>query len=238
MSTVRRRVLAILGLVVVVTLVMGAPAAARTWFVRDVTPPSESSKLLAPGTSFTRTVEIHNRFHGNAQLYVRATNLEDDDNGCVQPETESGDNTCGAGGGELSPWLHISIRTVPRDGEPVEVWSGSLTELTEGDALLVHRLPKGSTNLLELVTTMSVDADNTTMTDRVDYDLEWTMTQGIGNQVDVLGMESRTDPPGSPALTLASAAQSLRDPELLAALLLGLAALMVPLRLVRTRLHR
>ncbi len=90
------------------------------------------------------------------------------------------------------------------------------------------RVPAGGRPELRIVTTMDRDAGNDTMTDRVDYDLRFTLTSTKGKQATSLSMGSGgKGDPGQDVAKLASFVRSLDDPTSQAIVwaLLGVAAI-------------
>ena len=218
---------ATLALAVAPALALGVPALAKDGFFEQV---SNDDALLAPGTSITRTVLVTNRSNHEAELHLRATGIEDDDHGCVRPESRDGDDSCGGGGGELGDWLELTVV----DTSGAQLWSGGLDELGEG-ATLLPQMSRRSDEELRIVTTMSLDAGNDTMTDAVSYDLEWTISALHKSSVTTTRVTNAAGGTGAGVSLSASAVQALQSPRTYA-VALGLFALMlVPGRLRRHR---
>jgi len=120
---------------------------------------------LAPGISRSGTVSVTNESTGRATVALATFDLVDDDHGCARPEAQSGDTTCGEGGGELSRWLDV---TVSDHGQ--QMWTGAFTQLHEDQRLPVTLEP-GETRDLEITVGLPFEAGNDTMTDQVAFDL-------------------------------------------------------------------
>lgn len=180
--------LAKLVVAVVAPLVLVAiPAAADSSFVEEVSPPTHDPMRLAPGYTTEREVLVVNEALGVSELHLRAQDLVDDDNGCVGPETRDGDTTCGEDGGELAEWLQITVTRLGSTEE--QLWSGTLVDLADG-VVLESAMPAKAEWRLRLTSELPYAAGNDTMTDRVTYDLRWTMSSERGpDDTDILGVE-------------------------------------------------
>ena len=78
-------------------------------FSHEPAGPLLSFDRLAPGYSTSGEVAVKNDSTEPVALHLRATNIHDDENGCLAQETRDGDSTCGDRGGELARWLEIAI---------------------------------------------------------------------------------------------------------------------------------
>lgn len=168
---------------------VAVPAAADDSFVEEVTAPADDFSVVLPGDSVIREVRVSNEAVENSELHLLARNLVDDDNGCVRDEALNGDTTCGAGGGELSDWLRI---TVTRVGGPTDelLWSGTLADLADG-AVLASVMPAKAEWRLRLNSELPRETGNEIQSDRVSYDLRWTITSTRGpDDVDIAGVEA------------------------------------------------
>lgn len=222
-----RRTAAALVLAVTTALALGAPAVAKKSFVEQL---SNDESLLAPGTSTERALLITNPSNHAAELHLRVTDIENDDHGCVRPESRAGDDSCGGGGGELGDWLELTVI----DTAGTQLWSGDLGDLGEG-AVLLPEMPRRSDEELRIVTTMSLDAGNDTMTDAVGYDLEWTLTALHQSSVTTSRVSSTAGGAGAGLSLTGSAVQALQSPRTYA-VAAGLFLLMaLPGRLRRRR---
>lgn len=169
---------------------VAVPAVAEDGFVEEVRAPGPERLRLEPGSSTSREVLVRNGSGATAGLHLMADNVVDDENGCVRPEIRDGDTTCDSSGGELGRWLRLRIDRVAPDGPRETVWNGTLSDL-EGGVVLVEALPAGSRQRLGLVSLLPREARNNTMTDRVSYDLRWTITSQTGREeTEVLGVDA------------------------------------------------
>lgn len=87
---------------------------------------------LKPGDSGENTLSLH-VLNNDAYACANITNLQDDDNGLTEPEQKDGDETDGAGNGELSS----ELRFFAWDDDGDNIWENGETVLfsnTEGPA--------------------------------------------------------------------------------------------------------
>ena len=106
-----------------------------TWEETDLGPQHRFFDFsdLKPGDSGENTISLH-VFNNDAYACAIIDNMEDNDNGLTEPEQEAGDNTGGAGEGELSSelrffaWAEDDGDNVWENGEPM------LFSNTEGPA--------------------------------------------------------------------------------------------------------
>jgi hypothetical protein len=129
---------------------------------------------LMPGSQTSLEFAVPNPSGSAASLRVRATDVTQDDDGCVPSETQAGDVTCGAGGGELGRWLLLRMVRVG-DGADQQLWAGSLDQLQAG-VDLVDQVAGGDSVQLRLVVELSIDAPNETQSDAVTFTLQSTYT--------------------------------------------------------------
>jgi hypothetical protein len=205
MNRGRLRLAAIAGLAIPFVLAL-SPAAADDNFV-DVVDGS-GSVLLMPGSHASTDFVVSNEAGAPASLRVQATDVVEDDNGCVRPEQQSGDVTCGPGGGELGDWLQLQLRDVT-DGGDQELWAGTVHDLENGvDAL--QSVAANGTPRLRLVVTLPRGATNDTMSDQTTFALRWTYTGiAVSAQTTVLGVQQGSnDGAGSHAGLLAATGSS------------------------------
>lgn len=206
-------------------LASASPAVARDHgFVHVVSPPSPDPLALYPGRSTEQTLWVQNKYGAVADLRIQALNVDEIENGCASPEVPVDD--CASDEGELGRWLRLQISRNSPDGE-LTLWSGTFDELQQGIAI-EPRVPAGGRPELRIVTTMDHDAGNDTMTDRVTYDLRFTLTSTMGKKTATLSMGSGgTGQPGQDVPKLASFVRSLDDPASQAIVwaLLGVAAI-------------
>jgi hypothetical protein len=147
------------------------------------------SLLIMPGSSEVLDLTVPNDSAAPADLSVQAVGVTEDDNGCVRPEQQAGDTTCGPGGGELGDWLALRLVRTSDAGEQ-ELWSGTLGQLEAG-AHVLDGVAGGSTPPLRLEIALPRAATNETQSDRVGFTLRWTYT-GQPSQATVLGVQQGT----------------------------------------------
>ena len=176
---------------------------------------------LIPGSVRTSTFEVHNPRNQPVRFTFRTIDVVDDDGGCNHPEELAGDESCGAGGGELQHDLVVRLLTVDADGTDRLLDEGTLhdledrwleddVELEAGAArtyVLEHELPRSTTNL--------------TQTDQVGFDLEMALA-AVNPSAQVAGVSiSRDDVTRISGARLAATGGSLRLPALAALLAVG-----------------
>jgi len=85
---------------------------------------------IKPGDRGENTVSIH-ILNNDAWMCAKINNVNNNDNGCTEPEDAAGDKTCGVNEGELSTNLHFLVWA---DTDCDNVWDSGEIPLTEGDA--------------------------------------------------------------------------------------------------------
>lgn len=107
-----RRAVVLIGVAAVVTaLAGGAPKAQATksWLTVPGGLPLFDLDAIAPGDHGSATLTVTNPQAFPVTFSIAVTDLVNDDNGCVEPEAEIGDTTCGPGGGELQFDLSLAL---------------------------------------------------------------------------------------------------------------------------------
>jgi hypothetical protein len=176
--------LASLAVLVVGSLGLTVSAAADGNFVEATSDPG--AIRLMPGSEADPEFLVRNDSGTTTSLRVQVTGVAEDDNGCVRPEVQESDVTCGEGGGELGGWLELRILRADDAGEH-ELWSGSLDQLEAG-ADLLDDVTAGDSPRIRVQIALPRAATNDTMSDRVRFGLRWTYT-GVAGQTTVLGVE-------------------------------------------------
>jgi hypothetical protein len=160
-------------------------------FVRVTDEPWLEVDDLAPGSVRTRDVVLWNTTDQPMDLHLQVTRLEDDENGCVDPERQVAGEECGVDGGELSSWLTVEL--VPRAEAGTGPAAGSTTaaslvELAEAPQQVPATIRAGEELALVLRLRFLPESVNDTMTDQVGFDLRLTASHG-GRPPAVLGVE-------------------------------------------------
>ena len=151
-------------------------------FTHEPSAPLLNFDRLAPGYSTSGDVAVKNDSVETVALHLRATNIHDDENGCLVQETRDGDSSCGDGGGELARWLEIVISGTDDTGAQQVAWTGTVDQLADGE-YLSRSMAAGAVWDLRMTATLLWEAGNDTMTDRLSYDLRWTMEGATGSDV-------------------------------------------------------
>lgn len=140
---------------------------------------------VAPGDRGSATFTVTNPEASPATFNLAVASLQNDDNGCNEPEQAAGDATCGPGGGDLQFDLRIGLTAIGGADRPV-----AARTLAEWAALPV-------------ADPVALDG-NETRTYRVGYDLpigSSNMTQSdmvafvFRLQLDLVDSESASEPP-------------------------------------------
>lgn len=171
-------------------------------FVHDSSTPLLDFDRLAPGMTTSADLAVMNASANAADLTLTATNVVNDDNGCLPPEIRAGDTTCGPGGGELGHWMQFTVSSVD-SGAVHPLWTGNIDDL-EGGAVLERGITPGAVQTLRLDATLPYAAGNDTMSDRLGYGLRWTLSSSLGSDsAQVAGEKITRDGAGTNPTTLA-----------------------------------
>lgn len=148
---------------------------------------------LSPGGSGSGELTVTNDSSYDARLDLEATDVVDDENGCLRQERQVPSEQCAADGGELGDEL---LLTITHDGDAL--WSGALPELERGVTLTQHLAP-GVSWQLRMEVALPFSSGNETMTDSTGFGLRFTASgQGGTIQVDAPGVHAGTGG-GAPA---------------------------------------
>jgi hypothetical protein len=145
--------------------------------------PAAAGGTLAPGGSQTLTVALPDWGPRADRLGVSVGSLVQYENDCVEPETESGDDTCGATQGELADFLEARVAAgVTRggtcdagDGVPLDLAGARVSAFDVADVdCLVLRLhfPDGT----------STEPDNRAQSDSLTFSLDVVGEQDLADQ--------------------------------------------------------
>jgi hypothetical protein len=145
---------------------------------------------IAPGDSGSSSFTVTNHMTTTARFSLRVVDLRSDDNGCIEPESEWGDTTCGTGGGELDDVLVLTVAPVGEAAAHVDVL-GAWDEAYEDD----REIAAGGRRTYEMAYRLPLEATNLVQSDRVSFALEMTLTQ-VG--AEVLGAEVTRVPATAP----------------------------------------
>jgi hypothetical protein len=144
-------------------------------FVRVTDEPWLEVDDLAPGSVRTRDVVLWNTTDQPMDLHLQVTRLEDDENGCVDPERQVAGEECDGDGGELSSWLTLELVPLPEPGPAAgPAAAPSLAELAAGPQQVPATIGAGEKLALVLRLRFLPESVNDTMTDRVGFDLRLT----------------------------------------------------------------
>jgi len=157
---------------------LGLGLLAMPWATADQLVVESTTGQLAPGYSVYREFTLLNPSEGDAVLTLRALGVRDVEGGCIRQEIRGGDLTCDQNSGELGRWLEISVRAQGAGAPSQALWNGSMRELATGVDMAAS-IPAETAWRLRVAIALPRAAGNDTMTDRVDYDLRWTLTADV-----------------------------------------------------------
>jgi hypothetical protein len=144
---------------------------------------------LVPGDSRSVTVCIRNGGSVDGAVTLQATDVEDLENTCIDPEGEVGDVSCGPLQGELSHQLSIGVSSQQASGADCalpgasERWF-SFADLQQGIDLVSLSAMSNSCITFVVDWSQAPDASGSLDRDRangdaVKFDLVWTLTQVV-----------------------------------------------------------
>lgn len=144
--------------------------------------------LLYPGSTGLSTFSVTNPSGDDAALHFRIVGLTEDDNGCVRPETDYGDVTCGDGGGELGRDLRMTMVPIDGGGNPTgpAVVDSPLRGLQDW-TVIAASLAGGAQQHFRLDWALPPGSPNDTQTDTVTFDAEFAFEQDFGGGDDLTG---------------------------------------------------
>lgn len=150
---------------------------------------------IAPGDSESSSITVTNHMPATARFSLRVVAVRSDDNGCVEPEVEWGDTSCGTGGGELDDVLILTVAPDGSTAERADVldgWDQAYEDETE--------IAAGATRTYEVAYRLPLEATNLVQSDRVSFALEMTLVQVGGEALgaEVLGAEVTRVPATAP----------------------------------------
>jgi|GEM_PF-5437790 len=144
--------------------------------------PILDTALLAPGYSVTADVDALNADGPPGRLTLRALDIADVETACSPAEAPV-DTTCGTGSGELRPDVRFDI-SADVDGNgmadhfvPV-LLDATIDDLAAGEIVLNDEdMGAGDIWTVRITARLPASSGNETMTDRLDFDLRWTLTE-------------------------------------------------------------
>lgn len=213
----RRSVRAVLALLAAVAALAVAPSAAHAAGELHLEVEGGSPLVdldhLAPGSTWQSKLSATNTSTDDGELALRVVALEEDDNGCVGPETADGDHTCGDGGGELGRDITVAILPLDAGGLPdgPAVFHGTLRDLVAWTTL-DPLLPAGVKRSFRLDWALSKDSPNDTQSDTVTFDLEVVLEQIVPGEKDGDPQDQPRQPQG-PGATVPGPAGTPPRPE-------------------------
>lgn len=169
-------------------------------FVTGSTAPLLDFTGLEPGDDETGTLSLWNDSAGDVELGLAVVDLVDGERGCVEPESNEGNDTsCGSDQGELSRWLRLTV-TRTDQGSDEQLWSGDF-ETLQTPVVLAGAMPADARWDLRIDVALRPEAGNDTMTDAVAFSLSWSARgeSAPGGEAVVAGVEASRPGAGPPA---------------------------------------
>ena len=148
-------------------------------FVQHPSIPLLSVNHMLPGDIAQGSIDVKNTRSETVTVELRATNVRHKENGCLEPESSSGDTSCAAADGEVAKWLVLTVRGGDSAATAQDLWTGSVSQLAAG-VQLARVLTSGSIWHVEMTASMPWQAGNEIMTDSVEFDLQWATTGDSG----------------------------------------------------------
>lgn len=189
--TLRGKAVRSAAIAVIATLAISAPAAAEDGDLQVALLQGSAEQSLSgplfeelnfePGVALERELRLRNRSSAPGRMHLDIAQMRQGDGGCTEPETESGDRTCGESEGELQEQV---IAVVSVGGQ--EKFSGPLGALDDLQ-LSARSLAAGDHLDVKLNLLLPQEATDLVQSDWVDFDLRWTLTGASG---EVLGTEA------------------------------------------------
>ena len=172
----------------------------------DVSPqPLLDVSALAPGGSTSAVLGVRSGLRSTADLYLRLSDVHDDDNGCVRPE-QAVDTTCGPNGGEIGSVLQFRIETADQPGGVYTTrWAGPADQLHHAmDTAL--EFAAQATKWVRMTASLSPDAGRSVESDTYRFTLDVVLRgAGGGGRIEIGGEHTHrhaASPGGGPlALT-------------------------------------
>lgn len=140
---------------------------------------------IAPGDHGSATLTVTNPQPFPVKFSMAVIALDNDDNGCNEPEQAIGDTTCGAGGGELQFNLRLALATTGRADNQIE--EGTVAEWAVRSAGDPIALAGNESRTYLVGYELPVGTSNLTQSDRVSFVFELRLEQ--------VGPEVASDPP-------------------------------------------
>lgn len=148
-------------------------------FVTGSTAPLLDFAGLEPGDHETGTLSLWNDSADDVELGLAVVDLVDGERGCVEPESNEGqDTSCGPEQGELSRWLRLTV-TRTDQGSDKQLWSGDFDTLQD-PVMLAGAMPADARWDLRIDVALRPEAGNDTMTDAVAFSMSWS-ARGVTN---------------------------------------------------------
>jgi len=151
-----------------------AGASDSSWIDLPAARPLFDLTTIVPGDSNSIMLTVTNPQAFPATFSIAVVGLTDDDNGCVAPEAQMGDTTCGAGGGELQSALRMTLSQVGTDAPAT---SGTVAAWAARPAIDPVDLRGFEVRFYRLGYELPVSSSNLPQSDQVSFQLELRLDQ-------------------------------------------------------------
>lgn len=164
----------------------------------DVSPqPVLDVSALAPGGSTSAVLGVRSGLRSATDLYLRLSDVHDDDNGCVRPEQDV-DPTCGRNGGEIGSVLQFRVATADQPGGAYTTrWTGPADQLRRA-VDTGFEFAAQATHWVRMTATLSADAGRAVESDTFRFTLDVVLRGSGGGGRSEIGDEHAHRHPDSP----------------------------------------
>jgi hypothetical protein len=138
---------------------------------------------IAPGDRGSATLTVTNPQPFPVKFTMSVISLDNDDNGCNEPEQAIGDTTCGAGGGELQLDLRLNLASVTGGLADSQIAEGTVAEWAVRPAVDPVALAGDESRTYRVGYDLPVGSSNLTQSDRVAFVFEMRLDQAAGPDV-------------------------------------------------------
>lgn len=213
-----KRALLLGGIAALVAAMLGpapsAHAAEASWLTVPGGLPLFDLEGIAPGETGSATFTVTNPQSLPVEFSIGIPSIVSDDNGCNEPERESGDTTCGAGGGELQLDLRLALSAIGTTDRAIG--AGTIVEWVATPRVDTFALAGHEARSYRLVYELPLASSNVTQSDLVAFAFELRLEHVLDSLA--------SDPPVALVDATPSLPQTGIDPGLLATLGLSTAA--------------
>jgi hypothetical protein len=167
--------------------------------------PAMAGDALAPGGSQTLTVRLPGSWVVQAHLLdVSVAGLTQFENGCIEPEEEAGDDSCGVEQGDLAHHLVATVAAGRADGDGCLATVSAVPLQLVGRAVSSRLTVEGVQCLILRLEFPEGASDNVAQSDGLAFDLR-VVAEGLGNVSTAPQMSGGADSAGGRAAAAVAA---------------------------------